>query len=154
MTCVWLNKLYYTQISKKGRHIRRHTGAEVCELVGIFLFNEIKSKFPGLEFDIYPDDGLAIHRRISGPIMGRIKKDIVALFKSHKLSITISSNFETTNFLDINLDLANEKFKPYKKPNGHSMYVHTESNHSLTVIKLLIYINKRFSEISSSEDDF
>ena len=41
-------------------------GAEVCELVGLFLLNEIKSKFPELEFGIYRDDGLAIHRRIPG----------------------------------------------------------------------------------------
>ena len=130
-------------------------GAEVCELVGLFLLNEIKSKFPELEFGIYRDDGLAIHRRIPGPRMERIKKDIVALFKSYKLSITIDTNLETTNFLDITLDLANEKFKPYRKPNDQPLYVHKDSNHPPTVIKQLpISINKRLSEISSTEDDF
>ena len=89
-------------------------GAEVCELVGLFLLNEIKSKFPELEFGIYRDDCLAIHRRIPGPRMERIKKkEIVALFKSYKLRINIVMNLETTNFLDI-IDLANEKFKPYR----------------------------------------
>ena len=80
-------------------------GAEVCELVGLFLLNEVKRAFPELEFGIYRDDGLAIHRRIPGPRMERMKKDLVALFKSHGLSITIDTNLESTNFLDITLDL-------------------------------------------------
>ena len=130
-------------------------GAEICELVGLFLLNEIKHKFPELEFGLYRDDGLAIHRRIPGPRMERIKKDLVALFKSHGLAITIDTNLESTNFLDITLDLGSEKFKPYRKPNDQPLYVHTESNHPPTVIKQLpISINRRLSEISSTEDDF
>ena len=48
---------------------------------------------------------------------------IGALFKSYKLSTAIDTNLEKTNFLDITLDLANEKFKPYRKPNDQPLYV-------------------------------
>ena len=103
-------------------------GAEVCELVGLFLLNEVKRAFPELEFGIYRDDGLAIHRRIPGPRMERMKKDLVALFKSHGPSITIDANLESTNFVDITLDLGSGKYKPCRKPNDQPLYVHTESS--------------------------
>ena len=75
-------------------------GAEVCELVGLFLFSKVNCKFPELEFGIYHDDGLAIHRRIPGPRMERMKKDLVAFFKSHGLSITIETwNLRTSSTL-------------------------------------------------------
>ena len=84
-----------------------------------------------------------------------MKKDLVARFMSHKLSITIDTNLESTNFLDITVDLESEKFKPYRKPNNQPLHAHTESNHPPTVIKQLpISIKKRLSEISSTEDDF
>ena len=73
-------------------------GAEICEIVGLFLLNDMKNKFPDLELGIYRDDCPAIHRRIPGPRLERIKKDIVALFKAHKLNITIETNLETVDF--------------------------------------------------------
>ena len=39
-------------------------GAEVCELVGLFLLSEIKEAFPSLDFGLYRDDGLAVHSRL------------------------------------------------------------------------------------------
>ena len=39
-------------------------GAEVCELVGLFLLSEVKANFPALEFRLYRDDGLAVHSRM------------------------------------------------------------------------------------------
>ena len=44
-------------------------GAEVCEIVGLFLLNEIRNKFPDLNMCLYRDDGLAEHRRIGGKKM-------------------------------------------------------------------------------------
>ena len=41
-------------------------GAEVCELVGLFVLNEVNSNFPDLDFGICIDDGLATHRRLGG----------------------------------------------------------------------------------------
>ena len=38
-----------------------------------------------------------------------------------------------TDFLDIYLDLENDKFCPYRKPNDTPLYVHCESNHPLNI---------------------
>ena len=39
-------------------------GAEVCEMVGLFLLKEIEENFPQLNTGLYRDDGLAHHNRI------------------------------------------------------------------------------------------
>ena len=75
-------------------------------------------------------------------------KGLIYILSHINSRITINTNIETTNSLDITLDVAHEKFKPYRKPN-HPLYVHKESNHPSTVIKQLpISINKSLSEIS------
>ena len=43
-----------------------------------------------------------------------------------------------TDFLDINLELDNDKFYPYRKPNDTPLYVHRESNHPLNILKQLL----------------
>ena len=39
------------------------------------------------------------------------------------------------DFLNITLDLTNDIYKPYKKPNNKTLYVNSKSNHPPTVIK-------------------
>ena len=126
-------------------------GAEVCELVGLFLLNEVKEKFPELDFGLYRDDGLAAHRRIPGPRMDRIKKDLIALFRKHGLKITFEPPNQTiSTYLDVTFDLAKETIAPYRKPNDTPLYVHKDSNHPPNVIDgILKSINKRLSSISS-----
>ena len=130
-------------------------GAEICELVGLFLISQINEKFPELDFGLYRDDGIAAHRRIPGPRLDRIRKDLIALFKKYGLDITIAIDLQIVDFLDVTLDLVKEKFSPYRKPNDTPLYVHCESNHPPTVLKQVpISINKRLCNISSDESDF
>ena len=110
-------------------------GAEVCELVGLFLLNEIKTQFPQLKFGLYRDDGLATYNHIPGPNLDRIRKDLIKLFKRHALKITIEANMKTVNFLDVNLDLNKDQYGPYRKPNDVPLYVHKHSNHPPAVLK-------------------
>lgn len=132
-----------------------YDGAEVCELVGLLLLKLTRDQFPDLELGLYRDDGLAVHRRIPGPRLDRIRKDLISLFKSLGLSITISTNLEEVDFLDVTLDLANDKYGPYRKPNDRPLYVHAESNHPPAVLKQLpISINNRLSSISSTKAEF
>ena len=76
-----------------------YDGAEVCELVGLYLLKLVNDQFPDLELGLYRDDGLAIHRRIPGPRLDRIRKDLISLFKD--LGLSISTNIETLDFLDV-----------------------------------------------------
>jgi len=41
-------------------------GDEVCELVGLFILDEMRANFLRLNFGIYRDDCLGAHRRLPG----------------------------------------------------------------------------------------
>ena len=46
------------------------------------------------------------------------QKDIITLFKSEGLSITIDTNVTETDFLDVSFNLEMDKSFPYSKPNN------------------------------------
>ena len=52
-----------------------YDGAEVCELVGIFMLNKISEKYNKNDLSVYRDHGLAVLKNISGPESERIKKN-------------------------------------------------------------------------------
>ena len=57
--------------------------------------------------------------------------------------------------MDIEFDLNNSTFKPYRKPNNNPLYVNKKSNHPPSVLKQIPKgIGKRLSELSSSEEIF
>ena len=39
-----------------------HDGAEVCELVGLYLLHQMREKFPLVDFGLYSDDGLSCYK--------------------------------------------------------------------------------------------
>ena len=130
-------------------------GAEVCELVGLFLIHETKAKFPELNFGLYRDDGLATYGKIPARKADRIRKDLHALFGQHELRITVELGTTTCNFLDVTLDLTERTHAPYRKPNDTPLYVHVDSNHPPNVIKEIPNsINKRLNSISSNKQAF
>ena len=87
--------------------------------------------------------------------MERTKKKLYKMFADMGLKITLETNLPKVDFLDITMNLHEENFQPYRKPNDTPLYVHTKSNHPPHVIKNLpTAINKRLSEISSEEDLF
>ena len=100
-------------------------GAEVCELVGLYILSILSRKYKKSDIGLYRDDGLAIFKSMSGPKMERIKKDIIATFKKHNLKIVIESNMKIVNFLDVTLNLSDGSFSPYRKPNGESLYINS-----------------------------
>ena len=78
------------------------------------------------------------------------------MFKSDfGLSITIETNLTVVNYLDVTLDLLNDKFRPYRKPNDFPLYIHNDSNHPPHVKRQLpININKRLSSVSCNKQEF
>ena len=59
---------------------------------------------------LYRDDGLAVIHQANILKMDRIRKDIIALFKSEGLSITIDTNMIETDFLDVSFNLEVDNF--------------------------------------------
>ena len=130
-------------------------GAEVCQLVGAFLLTKLAAFVDPASIGLYRDDGLATLKGASGSVADRTRKNIVSLFKSFGLRITIDTNIKTTNFLDVTLDLKTGTYKPYRKPGDTPLYLNMASNHPPTIIKNLPKsINKRLTSISASEDIF
>ena len=131
-------------------------GAEVCELVGLYILHEMATHYSWINFGLYRDDGLGEHDEIPKREEEQLKKDLHAFFlEKFGLRITVEKGKKEVNHLDVSLDLAKEDFKPYKKPNDKPIYVNTSSNHPATVIKQVpAGINKRLSAISSNEENF
>ena len=132
-----------------------YDGAEVCELVGIYIQSQLSKMFDKKNFGLYRDDGLAVFRKISGPESERVKKEFHRIFKANHLDITISCNLKVVNYLDLTLNLNDGTYRPYHKPNDEIMYIHKESNHPPGIIKQLpLSVESRLRNISSSKQIF
>ena len=87
--------------------------------------------------------------------MEHTKKEIIQLFKSNNLSITIDTNMQQVNFLDITLNLKSCKYSPYRKPNDQLLYIHKDSNHPPTIKRQLpTMFQQRISDLSIGESEF
>ena len=130
-------------------------GAELCELVGLFLLDGLKNIF-GLErVGLYRDDGLAVLPNSSGFKVERLKKQTHAFFKSRGLRVTVESPMLTTDFLDVKLNLSDLSYMPYKKKNAKIMYINKCSSHPKNIIKQIPnIINQRLNKRSSNEENF
>ena len=82
--------------------VRCCDGAEICELVGIYIQNKLCRLLNKKNFGLYRDDGLGILRRTSGTEADRKRKNIIKIFKECGLSITCEVNKKTVDFLDSN----------------------------------------------------
>ena len=95
-----------------------HDGAKICELVGKFILDRISPIMQEQNnVGLYRDDGLGIFRNLSRPNIEWKKKEIIKIFKSFGLSITVTTNVTSANYLDVNFDLTKDIYKPYRKPN-------------------------------------
>ena len=130
-------------------------GAEACELVGLFILNKLTRILGRDNVGLYRDDGLAVLKRKSGPEVDRIRKKLHLTFKNHGLEITLETGLKMTDFLDITLDLSNNRFFPYRKPNNPPSYINKNSNHPPSIIKQIpTMINKRLCDLSCNKEEF
>ena len=111
-------------------------GAEICELVGLYILHLLSSKFNKDQVGLFRDDGLAAFE-LSGPQSDRAIKDIVQIFKDCGLRVTIEILLHQTDFLDVTFDLPTGRLWPFRKPNNEPLYIDTKSNHPPTILKHL-----------------
>ena len=133
-----------------------YDGAEICELVGLYILHKLQTNFKKASIGLYRDDGLACFKDLSGPQADRNRKKFIKIFKEDfGLSITIDTNLKVVNFLDITLDLNTGTHKPYCKPNDTPMYINVSSNHPKSIIKAIPgMIEERLSKLSSNKSIF
>ena len=120
--------------------------------MGLFVLSKLQDL--GINVGIYRDDGLATSSSTRRQIECT-KKKIQSIFNKLGLQITIEPNQTKVNFLNITMDLENDIYKPYIKPNTTPLYIHSQSNHPPNIIKNLpSAINKRLSSTSCNEEEF
>ena len=100
-----------------------YDGAEVCELVGIYILSGFGNTYRTEYIDLYRDDGLTVFKNISGPQAERIRKDITSHFKNNGLNITLQTNLKIVIHLDVTFNLNNGTYCPYREPNNQPLYI-------------------------------
>ena len=127
-------------------------GAEVCELVGLFILSKLLHL--NLNLGLYRDDALGVCQLTPRQVEIK-KKEICKILKTLNLSITIQANMKIVDFLDVTLNLNDGTFKPFMKPNDFPLYVNSNSNHPPSILKNIPKsVNRRLSKISSNEQVF
>ena len=132
-----------------------YDGAEIYELVGLFVLDQLKRIVPRQNIDQYRDDGLAVVESTSGPKADKTRKDKIEIFKTIGPKITVEANLKAVKFLDVTLNLDTGLYQPYRKPDDQTRYVHAQSNHPPAITKNLPKsIEQRLSKISSNKEVF
>ena len=126
-------------------------GAEICELVGLYILTEIHKNIDFTSVGLYRDDGLAVIRSAPGSSLDRYRKKLITLFQDNELTITVKTKKTSINFLDINFCLNSESYQPYRKPNDEPFYINRTSTHPPTILSRLPQtISKKISSLSSN----
>ena len=90
-----------------------YDGAEICELVGLYILHVLGEKYRKDKVGLYHDDGLACFGNINGSQAERIRKKFISIFKTEfKLSITNETNLKILNFLDVTSNLNTGTHEP------------------------------------------
>ena len=110
-------------------------GAEVCDLVGLFILNEITFIIGPLNIGLHRDDALGVIIQSLGTIMERTKKRIIETILQIGFDIVIDNGNTTSNFLDISLNLTLNTYCPFTKPNSKTTYINNGSNHPKIIRK-------------------
>ena len=83
--------------------IGAYDGAEVCEIAGLLLWNNLANRFDKNSVGFYRDDGLSLLKNISGHRVDEIGKELYG----NGLSLEIECNLKTVHDLDITSYLNN-----------------------------------------------
>ena len=127
-----------------------YDGAEICELVGLYMLHKLDQRFNNNRHTGLPLSGTWVPSTAE-----KMKKDIKDVFNQAGLRITIETNQKVVNYLDITLNLLTEKYYPYRKPRNTPLYIDARSNYPPSILKQLPKaISKRISELSCSKEKF
>ena len=65
-----------------------YDGADMCELVGLYILHNLTTAFPNGNIGLYRDDGLAVFRNTSTRTLDRVRKDFCKILGELGLQIT------------------------------------------------------------------
>ena len=64
-----------------------YNGAEICELVGIYILTHLATIIKKNDCRLYRDDVLVILQNVNGQLIDRTRKKIITIFKDVGFSI-------------------------------------------------------------------
>ena len=130
-----------------------YDGAEIYELVGIYIQSKLCKLMNKKDFGLYRDDGLGILRNTSGTEAARKRKIIIKIFKECGLSITFEVNKKIVDFLDVRFNSNEQTYEPYRKPSNEPVYINILSNLPPNIIADIPKpISKRLTNISCNKN--
>ena len=92
------------------------------------MLHLIGKKYDSKNIGLYRDGGLAVFKNVSGPASEKIKEHLQYLFQQKSLQIIIECNLKVANYLDVTFDLNDGSYRPYRKPNHETHYIHIQSD--------------------------
>ena len=99
-----------------------YTGAEICELVDLFILNHLGNRLGKENFGFYIETTVwqsLIIKNKSARLADKTRKELHEAFEQFGLKITAESNLHVVNFLDVTFDLSTGKYKLYRMPNDN-----------------------------------
>ena len=81
--------------------------AEVCDLVGAIILSTLANGILKGNSGLYRDDSLILMRNENGQKTGRIRKEVIKIFKEIGFKIEIKTNLKVVDFLDITFNISN-----------------------------------------------
>ena len=100
-----------------------YDGAEVCELVGLYILRKLSSAYPDGSIGLYRDDGLAIFKNMNARSGDKARKVLCEILGDLGLKITVKSNLKVVNYLDVTLNFTTGKYYPFRKPDNNPLYI-------------------------------
>ena len=76
-----------------------YDGAEICQIVGLLLLNNLANKFDKNSVGLYREEELAF--------VDKMSKEFHRLFKENALSLEIEFNLKTINYMALTNHIAN-----------------------------------------------
>ena len=80
-------------------------GAEVCELVGVYIQSKLEKILPKSNFGLYRDDEIASLKNLNGQQTDKFRKNITGVFRDIGFSLEIETDLKEVDFLDVSLNL-------------------------------------------------
>lgn len=130
-------------------------GAEICDLLGLYLLNQLSALLRDGSYGLYRDDGLAVTHKLPPSGLERLSKRIRKVFGDAGFKITLEFGLHCTDFLDVFLDLRKDEYRPFRKDNSRTAYINNASNHPRYVRSALpAMMHKRVCSLSKNNTIF
>ena len=91
-------------------------GAEICELVGLFLLDKPSKLIRRENVGLYIDHDRAAINSSSGHVLDKMRKNIISFYKNEGLSTTIGTNPLEKDFLDVTFNWKVFPFRETQQP--------------------------------------